>query len=91
MPHPKYATNEIVRRGEELYQTKFRTSLKENKGKYLAIDIESGDYALADEHLEAADKLLELHPGAPIYMKLVGYTATASIGTTLTAEDEESE
>ena len=92
MPHPRHSTKEIVDRGEELYQSTIRPNVvRENKGRYLAIDIETGEYALADEHLEAADMLLDKRPDAPIYMKLVGYRATAAIGASLGSEDEEAE
>lgn len=89
MPHPRFESKEIAEKGEALYQAKIRPLVvRENKGRYLAIDIETGDFALADEHLDAADKLLENRPDAPIYMKLVGYRTTAAIGTSLIAEDE---
>jgi len=89
MPHPRYGSQEIVDKGKEIYEHDIRSRvIRENKGKYLAIDIETGEYELADEHLDAADRILDKHPGAPIYVLRVGYPVTAVFGTMMVAEGE---
>jgi hypothetical protein len=56
MGHPHYSKEEIVRRGEELYEQQIRGQIDEerNKGKALVIDIETGDYEIDEDGLAAA-------------------------------------
>lgn len=35
----------------------------QNVGKFLALDVDSGDYEVADVMLQASDRLRERHPG----------------------------
>ena len=50
MGHPRYSSDEIVRRGQEWYEREIRSKVEEgNKGKNLIIDIETGDYDLDDD------------------------------------------
>jgi hypothetical protein len=45
----RYPIDEIARRGTELYESRIRALVQPgNDGRILAIDIESGDYAVAD-------------------------------------------
>ena len=81
MPHPVYPSKEIVRRGEELYEKRIRSIVEpDNKGKYLTIDIETGDYEMGDDQLTVAERSLAKHPGAALYIKRVGYDAALRIG-----------
>jgi hypothetical protein len=81
MGHPRYSKEEIVRRGEELYQRDIRPKVeKGNRGKILIIDIETGDYELDDDQLAAAHRALAKHPGAALYGMRIGYPSLAKIG-----------
>ena len=48
MPHPTLTTEEIARRGEEIYERDLRANLEteENRGKFLIIDIATGAYEI---------------------------------------------
>ena len=46
---PRYSMEEFERRGTELYETKIRSQVETgNLGRKVCIDIESGEYAVAD-------------------------------------------
>ena len=81
MGHPRYSTEEIVRRGEELYEDGIRAKVEQgNTGKILVIDIETGDYEIDDDHLQATRRALAKHPGAALYSLRIGYPSLGKIG-----------
>jgi hypothetical protein len=82
MPHPRFSSEEIGRRGEELYERDLRAQVEteENIGKIISIDIETGDYEIADDSLVTAKRLLAKHPGAAIYGMRIGYNAVYAVG-----------
>ncbi len=86
MGHPRFSGEEIARRGEELYKQDIRRQVEteENIGKMIAIDIETGDYAIADDPIVAADHIFASHPGAALFGARIGYDAAYSLGGTLT-------
>jgi len=86
MPHPRFSGEEIIRRGEELYEKSIRDQVEtdENVGKIVSIDIESGDYAVDEDPVAAGLQVQSRHPEAAIYGKRIGYDAAFAIGGTLT-------
>lgn len=71
----------IASRGEELYQQNIRANVEtDHKGRFLAVDIETGDYAIADEDLEATDRLLSKRPDALVYGLRIGFPSAYRIG-----------
>ncbi|MGO8671987.1 MAG: hypothetical protein ACLQVD_11550 [Capsulimonadaceae bacterium] len=82
MAHPEYGSEDIVKRGEWIYQQKIRTPdvVREYAGKYLAIDVESGDYEIAEDELAASDRTIEKHPGAAVYVLRIGHSGVAKLG-----------
>jgi hypothetical protein len=87
MPHPRISSDEIERRGRELYERVIRDKVEteENIGKVVCMDIETGDYELDDRlGLEASERLLAKHPGAAIWSERIGYDAVVSLGGGLT-------
>lgn len=69
----RYSKEEIARRGDEIYERKIQPSLKaSDKGKLVAIDIETEDYEIADDELAACDRLRERVPQAQIWLLRVG-------------------
>ncbi len=80
--HKSDITPEVIAmRGEELYQQKIRDEVETaNKGKYLVVDIDTGDYAIADEDLVATDRLLSKRPNATVYGLRIGFPAAYRIG-----------
>ena len=48
MGHPRYTKEEIAARGQAIYEQRIRAKVEpEHIGKFLIIDIETGDYELA--------------------------------------------
>jgi len=81
MPHPIYASEEIARRGQMLYDENIRPFVEPaNIGKYVVIDIETGQYEVGDEQLATAECALDKRPEAALYLVRVGYPTAARIG-----------
>jgi len=85
---PKYSPVETARRAEEWYAKGLRQQLEteENLGKILAIDIDTGVYALADNVPDAADAMKKKMPDADLFMLRVGYPSVYKIGGRLQPE-----
>jgi hypothetical protein len=78
---PRYSKEEFARRGDAIYEEKILPKLTaKDVGKFLAVDIDTGEYETATDEMKAGDKLLARLPGAQIWMVRVGYTATHSFG-----------
>ncbi len=78
---PRHSKEEAFRCGREWYLSIIRPKLgPEHKGKYVAIDFETGDYETADESLSAAHALIARKPNVEIWMERIGHRATGSIG-----------
>jgi hypothetical protein len=86
MPHPRFSGDEIVRRGEELYERSIRDQVEtdENIGKIVSIDIETGEFAVDTDPAVAGLQVQDRHPDAAIYGKRIGYDAAFALGGTLT-------
>jgi hypothetical protein len=69
----RYSKDEIARRGEALYEENIGTSLPPGSdGKYLAIDIETGEHELGTNEIEACDRLRSRVAAAQIWLKQIG-------------------
>jgi hypothetical protein len=72
---------EVVRRGQDLYERKIRAQVEpQNKGKMLALDVDSGEYSLADDCLAALDQIKAKNPDASVYILRVGFPTAVKIG-----------
>jgi hypothetical protein len=85
MSHPHFSSEEIRRRGREIYERiRRRVETDENIGKLVSIDIETGDYEIGDDaSLEAPRRIRARHPDAAIYTARIGYDAAYAIGGVL--------
>jgi hypothetical protein len=69
----RYSKEEFARRGDALYENEIRSHLKaDDKGKFVAIDIETGAYEIAGDGLEACDRLNARIPDAQTWLVKVG-------------------
>ncbi|MXX20151.1 MAG: hypothetical protein F4087_10410 [Gemmatimonadetes bacterium] len=73
---------EIARLGEDIYERDIRHEVEDaHDGAFVAIDVESGNWTLAQSELDAAKRLRERQPDAVnVWLLRVGYRAIASIG-----------
>lgn len=84
----RYSKEEFARRGDAIYERDVRPQLKaDDVGKFAAIDIESGTYAMDADELVACDKLRRRIPDAQIWMVRVGYRSVHRFGGRNTRRD----
>jgi hypothetical protein len=70
---PRYSMEEFARRGDEIYDRNIAPQVTaENEGKYVLIDIETGDYEIDADEIAASDRLLARHPEAQVWMTRMG-------------------
>ncbi len=84
------ATNylKIARRGQAFYRSiREKVENRENMGKIIAIDINTGNYEIDDNLLEASDRLQREWPDAVIWAERIGFSAVYAVGGTLMKVD----
>ncbi len=74
--------DEVIRQGEEIYQRELRSRVEtpDNIGKFLSLDIFSGEYEIDEDDLTAEERLLSRKPEARIYVIRIGYPAAYHMG-----------
>jgi hypothetical protein len=78
---PRYSKEEHVRRGKEIYERQVRAKVEPtSKGKIVAIDVDSGEYEVAENSLAASQQLLSRCPDAQIWCVRVGSPAVHRFG-----------
>jgi hypothetical protein len=82
MPHPRYSSEEIAQRGQRLYEQKIQSQLAESEtGKFLALDIETGQYEIDADELAALKRAKAKNPDAALYLIRVGSETAYKLGT----------
>ena len=72
-----WSAGKIVRLGRSIYERDLRTYLESKElGRYVAINMLTGEYALADSAQQAEDAAFERWPSEVFYTVRVGYAAT---------------
>ena len=70
---PRYTKEEFARRGDEMYERVVQPQLQESdKGRFVALDIETGAYEMDDDLLVACDRLKTRLQNAEVWMVRVG-------------------
>ena len=78
---PTRPTEETARLGDEIYQRDIRAKVEgTHHGQVVAIDVDSGDYAIADTGLAAADALRKRRPARDVWAVRVGYPTLRTFG-----------
>ena len=81
MAHPRYSSNEIAERGQALYEREIRGSLAaSDHGKFLVLDIETGQYELDTDGLAAVQRARAKRPDGAFYVLRVGQPAAYRLG-----------
>ena len=79
---PRYDREEYASRGDAIYDRNILPSLEAgNLGKFVAIDIESGDFEIDADELAASDRLLARRPDAQTWLRRVGSRYARRIGS----------
>jgi hypothetical protein len=81
MSQAAYTNEEIARRGDEIYDRNIRAKVEgAHDGKVVAIDVDTGEYALGEMGWSAAEPLLAKNPDAQIWLVRVGERAFHRFG-----------
>lgn len=65
----------------QIYESRLKPTLEPKyNGMFVAIDVESGDYALGAGAVEASDKLRQTHADRDCYIARVGAPTTFRMG-----------
>ena len=79
---PRYSKEEFARRGNKIYETQVRSQVEAgNRGKIVAIDIETGAFELADNTLIATEQLYERYPDAQPWVIRIGHRSVYRFGS----------
>jgi len=71
----KYTTKELCSKGEKIY-AKIKEKLEPTlNNKFVAIEVDSGDYFIGNDAIEAADKARERYPGSVFFLVRIGHPA----------------
>jgi hypothetical protein len=77
----RYPKEEFARRGDEIYERDIRRTLQpKDEGKFVAIDIETGEYEMDNDELAACDRLYARIPSAQPWLTKVGSRAAHHFG-----------
>lgn len=77
----RYSAEETAQRGDALYEREIRGQVESaHRGRVVAIDVDRGDYVIADNALTASERLLARHPDAEIWCVRVGSRVLHRIG-----------
>lgn len=78
---PRYSKEEFARRGQAIYEQRVRPEVEEgNRGRIVAIDIETGEFKVGDDTLAASGQLLVRCPEAQPWLVRIGYKAVHRLG-----------
>ena len=78
---PRYSKEEFERRGDAIYAAEVRPNLKQrDHGKFVAIDIETGDYEIASKELTACDRLRARLSDPQIWLMRIGARSLYTFG-----------
>lgn len=81
VPTPTRPKEEIARLGLEIYERDIKPRVEAAyRGKVIAIDVDSGDYATADTASVAAKRLRTHRPDAGVWLMRVGYRTLRHFG-----------
>ena len=83
---PRYTPEEHARRGTEIYERVVRPKVEaEYRDKIVAIDIETEDFEIGENTLDACQKQFRRVPDAQIWCVRVGHNAMHRFGGRITA------
>ncbi len=73
---PRRTPEELARLGSEVFERRVRPMLKpEDDGKFVAVEIQTGEYELDEDDYAAVSRLRVRIPGAETWLSRVGQPA----------------
>ncbi len=81
MPTTALTSEEVVGRGEAIYRERLKAQLEPGSvGKFVVIDINTGDYEVGPEYLPLTDAMMDANPAAVLCILKIGYPAAVRLG-----------
>lgn len=78
---PRHAREELERLGEAIYRQQIEPQTQpEDQGKFVLIDVDSGDYEIDRDELAAEKRLQFRHGDAQVWMVRIGSRYARHIG-----------
>jgi hypothetical protein len=78
---PIYSKEEHARRGTAIYDERVRPLVEpDNQGQIVAIDVDTGDFEVAEDTITASDRLLARRPDAQIWIVRIGHRGVHRFG-----------
>ena len=88
MPKTVYTPNEVAARGHAFYEDHIRSKVEPgNKGKFLVLDIETGEYEIDVDHLTATKRVLVKRPDAMLFGLRIGHRTAYRLGGRFIAQE----
>jgi len=88
MPQTKYTNEDIGRIGTEFYRCQIRPQvMPQHKGKFLILDITSGDYEIDVDDTSAEERLRARRPKGVFFGLRIGYTSAYTLSGRMTEEE----
>lgn len=82
------STEEFAALAKEIYYRDIRPQVIDaHRGEFLVLDVESGDYEVDSEHLEAARRFKARQPNGWRFGFRIGYQAAYSFGGMIKTDD----
>jgi hypothetical protein len=76
-----YTNEEIARRGREIYERDIRLGVeRDHDGRFLVVDVASGNYEIADDELTAFERARRNNPDGLFFGLRVGHRAAHRLG-----------
>ena len=81
MSADKYTVDEVCALAQKIYKEQIKHLVEpQENGKFVAIDIESGDYEIDEDDIAAEDRLEERRPSCPGHLFRIGSESAFVIG-----------
>jgi hypothetical protein len=73
--------SDVGRKARELYEARIRHNVEAgNRGRYVVIDVNSGDYEVGDDYTVLTDHVRARHPDPELFTLRIGFPAVGRIG-----------
>lgn len=80
-PDDSERLDEFGRRADAVFERRVKPNLgPADEGKFVALDVSTGNYEIDADELTAEDRLLELNPSAAVWLTRVGSRAAHRLG-----------
>jgi hypothetical protein len=81
MPHSRYSSEEIASLGQARYDQEIQNQLDASaRGKFLVLDIETGEYEIDVDERVALKRARSKHPDAALYLLRIGHPTAYRLG-----------